>query len=101
MVHRPANHFVAEAAPAINRAGFAHNVNLSRGNMTSKIPKWKVTLYWISPVNNAEHETGSVRSAWTPGGAVVQALQKYQFDKRGRLLAARASVYLIEVEPCP
>ena len=65
--------------------------------MTRNIPKWKVTLHWISAVNNAEHATGSTRSAWTPGGAVVQALQKYPPSGCGKPSAARKGVYLIEV----
>ncbi len=67
--------------------------------MTRKIPKWKVTLHWISAVNNAEHETGSVRSAWTPGGAVVQALEKYPASGRGQRSRVRETVYIIEVVP--
>ena len=65
--------------------------------MTRKIPRWKVTLYWISPVDNAQHASGSVRSAWTPGGAVVQALEKYGLSGRGNVSKARETVYLIEV----
>ncbi|KKK69290.1 hypothetical protein LCGC14_2935550 [marine sediment metagenome] len=65
--------------------------------MKRKIPKWRVTLYWISVVNNAEHASQSVRSAWTPGGAVVQALEKYGLSGRGTVSKARETVYLIEV----
>ena len=67
--------------------------------MTRKIPKWKVTLHWISQVNNAEHASGSVRSAWTSGGAVMQALGKYPVSGSRAPSTARKTVYLIEVEP--
>jgi len=66
--------------------------------MTRKIPKWKVTLHWISQVNNAEHASGSFRFAWSPGGAVIQALGRYPYGIGSNPSLARKTVYLIEVE---
>ncbi|KKK53225.1 hypothetical protein LCGC14_3096900 [marine sediment metagenome] len=65
--------------------------------MNRNIPKWKVTLYWISPIDNAQRAATGDYSAWTPGGAVVQALQKYPPSGCGKPSAARKGVYLIEV----